>query len=520
LVSFATSIRAEISPGSGLQRRNRFWRLICINDRRGDHGPDHPKRAGGQRLSLRGDYREPDETTETPVTKPSLRGASARGAFATGGLRAAAAAVVLSIAGMTGSALAADPAAAPPPAALSAADQTCLGCHSIAGVEKPLSSGETLSLHIAGDSFAQSVHAALGCTGCHTDVNLASHPPASNSVASKRAFSIAMVQVCRTCHADKFDEWGKSVHAALVSEGNQVAPICTSCHSPHTMIKGAAAAMATVPCQSCHAAIFAAYSKSVHGVLRNGGLAEAPLCFNCHGPHNVQVPSAGVGRRDVCLGCHTEATASHRTWLPNVDLHFSVVSCPVCHVPQAPRRVDLTLYNNATQREIPEAIGMPQFETLGSPTTVARPGLDPATLMTLLTALNPPGAAGKTVLKGRLELSGGVEDHEITFATKAISDCATCHREGSAAFQSVTVSVAGPGGIPVRYDANKDVLSSAFSVPSVGGFYAIGGSRVTFLDVLLVLALLGGIGGPLGHLTVRWFFRHFVNDTPKKPGKG
>ena len=212
---------------TGLQRRNRFWRLICINDRRGDHGPDHPKRAGGQRLSLRGDYKESDETTETPVTKPSLRGASARGAFATGGLRAAAVAVVLSIAGMTGSALAADPAAAPPPAALSAADQTCLGCHGMAGVEKPLSSGETLSLHIAGDSFAQSVHAALGCTGCHTDINLASHPPASNSIASKRAFSIAMVQVCRTCHADKFEQVGEK---RACRAGQRRQPGCPDLH--------------------------------------------------------------------------------------------------------------------------------------------------------------------------------------------------------------------------------------------------------------------------------------------------
>jgi hypothetical protein len=389
----------------------------------------------------------------------------------------------------------------------------------MAGLEKPLGSGETLSLHIAGDNFANSVHAALGCTGCHTDVNLASHPPASNSIASKRAFSLSMVQVCRTCHADKFDAWGKSVHAALANGGDQNAPICTSCHSPHTMIKGAAASMDTVPCKTCHTAIFDAYATSVHGILRKGGLAAAPLCFNCHGAHDVQVPSAGVGRRDVCLGCHTEAAASHRTWLPNVDLHFGVVSCPVCHVPQAPRRVDLTLYNSATQREVPEAIGMPQFETLGSAPTAARPGLDPTTLMTLLRVLNPPGAAGRTYLKGRLELSGGVEDHEIAFATKAISDCATCHQEGSAAFQSVTVSVAGPSGIPVRYSANKDVLSSAFSVPSVGGFYAIGGSRVTILDVLLVLALLGGIGGPLGHLTVRWIFRHFINDKPNQPGK-
>ena len=460
------------------------------------------------------------------MTKPSLRGRMARGAYAIGGLRAAAAAVMLSVAGMAAPALGDPPApaapasAAPPAAALPAGDQLCLGCHGMAGLEKPLSSGETLSLHIAGDGFAHSVHAALGCTGCHTDINLSSHPPASNSIASKRAFSIQMVQICKTCHADKFEQWGKSVHAALVSEGNQVAPICTSCHSPHTMVKGAAASMETVPCKSCHTTIFAAYATSVHGILRKGGLAAAPLCFNCHGAHDIQVPSAGAGRRDVCLGCHTEAAASHRTWLPNVDLHFTVVACPVCHVPQAPRRVDLTLYNSATQREVPEAIGMPQFETLGSTPTATRPGLDPSTLMKLLTALNPPGAKGTTYLKGRLELNGGVEDHQIAFATKAISDCATCHREGSAAFQSVTVSVAGPAGIPVRYEANKDVLSSAFSVPSVGGFYAIGGSRITLLDVLLVLALLAGIGGPLGHFSVRWIFRHFVNPPPHEQSKG
>jgi hypothetical protein len=388
------------------------------------------------------------------------------------------------------------------------------------GLDKPLSSGEALSLHIEGSAFAKSVHAALGCTGCHADISLTSHPPASNSIASKRAFSIQMVQVCKTCHADKFEQWGNSVHAALVSEGNQTAPICTSCHSPHSVIKGAAASMDSVPCKTCHSTIFTAYAGSVHGVLRKGGLAEAPLCFNCHGAHDVGVASAGVGRRDVCLGCHTEAAASHRTWLPNVDLHFSVVSCPVCHVPQAKRRVDLILMNSATQKAVPEAIGMPQFETQGSPPGTLRPGLDPSTLLTLLTALNPPGAQGKTALKGRLEVSSGVENHEIAFATKAISDCATCHREGSAAFQSVAVSVAGPAGIPIRYAANKDVLSSAFSLPSVGGFYAIGGSRITLLDVLLVLALLGGIGGPLGHFTVRWLFRHFVNPPPRDPSKG
>ena len=74
---------------------------------------------------------------------------------------AAAAAIVLAVAGVTASAAAAEP---------SKADQQCLACHGMPGIEKPLTNGETLPLHIAGDNFAQSVHAGFGCSGCHADV--------------------------------------------------------------------------------------------------------------------------------------------------------------------------------------------------------------------------------------------------------------------------------------------------------------------------------------------------------------
>jgi hypothetical protein len=137
--------------------------------------------------------------------------------------------------------------------------------------------------------------------------------------------------------------------------------------------------------------------------------------------------------------------------------------------------------------------------------------------MTLLSTLDSQGVEGKTAIRGRLEVSTGIEDHELTIATQAISNCDSCHQEGSAAFQSVVVSVAGPAGIPIRYDANKEVLSSALSIDSIGGFYAIGGTRITFLDVLLVLALLGGIGGPSAHLAARWTFRRFLNGPPREP---
>ena len=62
----------------------------------------------------------------------------------------------------------------------------------------------------------------------------------------------------------------------------------------------------------------------------------------------------------------------------------------------------------------------------------------------------------------------------------------------------------------MRYGAKPEVLNSMISVDSVGGFYAIGGTRIKLLDWLLALAVLGGIGVPVGHLTVNWLVRRYA----------
>ncbi|MBI4190456.1 MAG: hypothetical protein HY525_07950, partial [Betaproteobacteria bacterium] len=76
--------------------------------------------------------------------------------------------------------------------------------------------------------------------------------------------------------------------------------------------------------------------------------------------------------------------------------------------------------------------------------------------------------------------------------------------------QSVTVSIVGPDGRPLRYGAQREVLNSVVSVDSVGGFYAIGGTRIKLLDVLLVLVLASGIAVPVGHQTLAWLFRRYA----------
>ncbi|MDE2184485.1 MAG: hypothetical protein KGJ78_15815 [Alphaproteobacteria bacterium] len=386
-------------------------------------------------------------------------------------------------------------ASAPPPG-----DQQCLACHQSEALVKPLADGDSLSLHISGGEFAKSVHSAFGCKSCHRDIDPARHP-ASASIASKRDFSIERAKVCSGCHSEQYHQWERGVHAALVRAGNPVAPLCTSCHSPHAVMRGAAQAMDTVPCQTCHGAIFTAYASSIHGVLRAGGVTQAPLCFACHGAHDVKVASAGEGLRDACLSCHSEAIARHQTWLPNTTLHFQMISCPVCHAPKAQRTVDLVLYDSTSQADASMPMGVPEFENRSGANAS---GLGSAALFELLRKLNGSGASSKTSIRGHLDVRTGVEAHQLVPASMAISDCNTCHKTGADAFQSVTVSVAGPGGIPIRYDVNKNVLNSAFSIESISGFYAIGATRITLLDVLLILALLGGFGIPALHLIVRW----------------
>ena len=118
----------------------------------------------------------------------------------------------------------------------------------------------------------------------------------TKSSPNARGFSIAMTQVCRGCHADKFDQWQTSIHAALILANNPAAPLCTDCHNPHAVIKGAAASIDQIPCKKCHADIYTAYLGSMHAKARlKSAESYAPICTDCHSAHAVQPTSMRPG---------------------------------------------------------------------------------------------------------------------------------------------------------------------------------------------------------------------------------
>ncbi|MDO8595939.1 MAG: cytochrome c3 family protein, partial [Sulfuricaulis sp.] len=270
--------------------------------------------------------------------------------------------------------------------ALSEQDTQCLVCHSSGQLGKKLANGETLSLHVAGAAFAKSAHHRLGCAGCHAEISFTNHPPRKKTIESARAYSIAQTQVCRQCHEDKFKLYEGSIHAALLRDGNPIAPVCTDCHSPHAVrAKADRESIADVPCRNCHGSIFDAYAESVHGKARGkSGNANAPICADCHRAHDVSAAATGDQLKNACLGCHQGALAAHQTWLPNAERHFEAVSCPACHAPAARRKVDLRLYDSVTQQRVAEKKGVPQFESRARSADAKGAGLDAMALQSLL----------------------------------------------------------------------------------------------------------------------------------------
>ncbi|MDD5332414.1 MAG: hypothetical protein PHS32_01605 [Rhodoferax sp.] len=393
-------------------------------------------------------------------------------------------------------------------AELSKEDKACLSCHDKEGLVKTLESGEILSLGISTKAYVESMHLGTSCEDCHSNLDGKTHGKVKKPISSKRDFSLTMRETCRDCHKKKFTQYEDSVHAASIKAGSKKAPLCSDCHNPHTVRSVKIVAPITdTPCAKCHQDIFKAYAKDVHGQERIAKGISAPLCAGCHQAHAVQAASLGDGVKDACLACHKEAVTQHKDWLPNTALHFEAISCPVCHAPDAQRRVNLRLYDGTAKRQVAEKTGVPKFQKRTDAADSKDMGLDERALWSLLKEFNQDGGDGKMVLRGRLEVRSGVEAHQLSDKSKAIKDCDTCHKEGAAAFQSVTLTIAGPDGRPLRHGIQKDVLNSLTSMDSVRGFYAIGSTRIKLLDTLLVLVLLGAISVPLGHMTIKRLFK-------------
>ena len=394
----------------------------------------------------------------------------------------------------------------------------CLRCHK-RDRTKLLEDGSEMSLQVHKDDYLASAHGEVSCTSCHRAIGNRKHPSKSTniSIESERQYSVEMNDSCRKCHMQKYKQYKGSVHSALVAQGSEKAPLCSSCHNPHAPVSMVDYQAETgLPCKNCHESIYIAYSESVHGQARINGNTirdshiQAPICSDCHFSHEVTALAIGDVLRTTCIACHENITLLHNQWLPNAGTHLDIVSCAVCHAPFAKRIFDLHLYDNVAQ--VPLAMKEGDTPIQEQLQAIVEEGVegDPLEIWKARGGFDQGGQAIDISLRSRMEVMSGVAAHQIASKSFAVRTCDSCHEPGWRQKQNVTVSITQPDGRRQSFEANREALSSVKAIETISDFYALGGKPSKLLDILLLLALAAGIAIPVGHFTLGKMIKEYM----------
>ncbi len=163
------------------------------------------------------------------------------------------------------------------------------------------------------------------CTSCHT----AHHElPASDPASTVNPKNVPAT--CGTCHHGIEEQFVQSVHSATVTHTNKPLPVCSDCHTAHSIRRTDLAGFKLGimnTCGHCHQALAAAYFDTYHGKVSRLGYTKTAKCYDCHGAHDIQRvtdPRSHLSRANVvatCRKCHSGATRRFAGYLTHATHH-------------------------------------------------------------------------------------------------------------------------------------------------------------------------------------------------------
>jgi hypothetical protein len=282
---------------------------------------------------------------------------------------------------------------------------------------------------------------------------------------------------------------------------------CTDCHSdieelnfdnevPH------ATSLAMVNCEGCHEAEGDAYLNSVH--KKAGGKGITIPCYACHGYHYVtHLEANSVYEREngFCLKCHNPN--NYHEWLPQKEVHFAYVECAVCHALDAPRYIALRFFDLVSNEFLSSGDFLKALNTdyQGFMPLVDKNDdkvINVNEFEDIVLLLRQKDIVG--TFHGEVVVSMVPQVHHVNRG-QANRDCEQCHNPSSAFFQEVMICLNRDDGTREEHVVERKVLESYY----VSHFYAIGGTRIRFLDKIGMLLLAGGVAVVIAHLSMRLF---------------
>jgi cytochrome b subunit of formate dehydrogenase/uncharacterized protein with PIN domain len=163
------------------------------------------------------------------------------------------------------------------------------------------------------------------CTDCHTSHRELPRQDSSSSINPNNIPS-----TCGKCHHGIEEQFGKSIHSKLVSKSDQPLPVCSDCHTAHTIRRTDERGFQLEimnTCGRCHEKISKTYFDTYHGKVTQLGYTKTAKCYDCHGSHDI-LPIADLrshlSRQNVvatCQKCHPGATRRFAGYLTHATHH-------------------------------------------------------------------------------------------------------------------------------------------------------------------------------------------------------
>ncbi|HSR15896.1 MAG TPA: cytochrome c3 family protein, partial [Gemmatimonadales bacterium] len=137
-------------------------------------------------------------------------------------------------------------------------------------------------------------------------------------------------RTCGGCHHGIEEQFEESIHSASVSTAGKPLPVCSDCHSAHTIERADASGFRLEimsRCGRCHEEVARTYFDTYHGKVSQLGYTKTAKCYDCHGAHNilpVSDPRSTLSHDNVvgtCQKCHPGATRRFAGYLTHATHH-------------------------------------------------------------------------------------------------------------------------------------------------------------------------------------------------------
>ena len=163
------------------------------------------------------------------------------------------------------------------------------------------------------------------CTSCHT-----AHGELPANDPQSTVNSNNLPGTCGKCHHGIEEQFVQSVHSATVTKTDKPLPVCSDCHTAHSIRRADEDGFKLEimnRCGRCHSEIAKSYFDTYHGKVSRLGYTKTAKCYDCHGAHDIQKvtdPRSHLSRENVvatCQKCHADATRRFAGYLTHATHH-------------------------------------------------------------------------------------------------------------------------------------------------------------------------------------------------------